>query len=86
MSTVGILLMDSPGPQSISVDQGWSPGGNLWAEVCRKYLAHSYSGNKDCLSKLKLLKSLVPLLTSLLQKNKNKNDCVCETVTYIRNS
>ena len=78
--------MGSPGPQSISVDQGWSPGGNLWAEVCRKYLAHSYSGNKDCLSKLKLLKSLVPLLTSLLQKNKNKNDCVCETVTYIRNS
>ena len=56
------------GPSYISVGQRWSLGGNLWSEVCRKPLVYSYTGIQDYLPRIKLLKSLVLLLTCLLQK------------------
>ena len=56
------------GPSHISVSQRWSPGGNLWSEAYRKPLVYSYTGNQDCLPRIKLLKTLIPLLTCLLQE------------------
>ena len=70
------------GPSHISVGQRWSLGGNLWSEVCRKPLVYSYTGIQDYLPRIKLLKSLVLLLTCLLQKTV----CVwniCKSLTIV---
>ena len=36
------------------------------SEVYRKHLVYSYTGNQNCLPRIKLLKILIPLLTCLL--------------------
>ena len=85
VSTLAILynghsLLGFPGTQSHFCQSEMEP----WRKplVWGKPLVYSYTGNQDCLPRIKLLKTLIPLLTCLLQETVYVWD-ICKSLTIV---